>query len=208
MYSGGSLATRMSMAAFTRADYKDYPPEEFVAGDYLAWKNTSLVSDYPVASYALTYDASFEGTKIAITALEDTDPESYVVEVSGTVTADYTVGTYVWSAFITDSSDATKRTQVDYGTWTVKPNLAVSTAAPRSHNEIILDALEALLETRATVDQASYSIAGRSLSRMDVDDLLRWKAIYTWRVKREVQLERIRNGQRPGNTIDVRFVNV
>tara|TARA_R110002020_G_scaffold232588_1_gene444092 strand:+ start:3438 stop:4037 length:600 start_codon:yes stop_codon:yes gene_type:complete len=198
----------MSMAAFTRANYKEYPPEEFVAGDYLAWKNTSLVSDYPVASYALTYDASFEGTKIAITALEDAGPpEAYYVEVGAAVTALYTPGTYVWSAFITDSSDATKRIQVDYGTWTVTPNLAVSTADPRSHNEIILDALEALLETRATVDQASYSIAGRSLSRMDVDDLLRWKAIYTWRVRREVQLERIRNGQRPGNTIDVRFVN-
>lgn len=196
------------MAAFTRADYKEYPPEEFVAGDYLAWKNTSLVSDYPVASYALTYDASFKGTKIAITALEDAGPpEAYYVEVGGTVTADYTPGTYVWSAYITDSSDATKRIQVDYGTWTIKPNLAVSTADPRSHNEIILDALEATLESRATVDQASYSIAGRSLSRMDVNDLLRWKAIYTWRVKREIQLERIRNGQRPGNTIDVRFVN-
>ena len=42
---------------------------------------------------------------------------------------------------------------------------------------------------------------------MDIDDLLRFKAIYTWRVKRDVQLERIRNGQKTGNTIDVRFVN-
>ena len=94
-----------------------------------------------------------------------------------------------------------------YGTWDIKPKLAVSTADLRSHNQIILDALEATLENRATLDQSSYSIAGRSLSRMDVDDLLRFKAIYSWRVKREIQLERIRNGQRPGNTIDVRFVN-
>ena len=193
-------------SAFTRADYGTVP-ESFTAGDWLAWKNADLITDYPVASYALTYDASFKGTKITITAVESTDPEEYIVEVSGAVTAAYTPGIYIWSAFITDSSDSTKRIQVGYGTWDIKPNLAVSTADLRSHNQIILDALEATLENRATLDQSSYSIAGRSLSRMDVDDLLRFKAIYSGRVKREIQLERLRNGQRPGNTIDVRFVN-
>ena len=195
-------------SAFTRAEYSATPPEVIIAGDYLAFKNTDLVSDYPVASYALTYEASDKGsTKFAITAVETTDPEAYYVEVGGDVTAAYAVGTYQWAAYITDSSDSPKRTQVAYGSWEVKPNLAVSTADPRTHNQIVLDALEAVLENRATQDQTSYSIAGRSLSRMDIDDLLRFKAIYTWRVKRDVQLERIRNGQKTGNTIDVRFVN-
>ncbi len=194
-------------SAFTRANYGTVP-EVIVAGDYLAWQNTALVSDYPVASYALTYEASDKGSpKFAITAVESSDPEAYYVEVGGDVTAAYGVGTYQWAGYITDSGDSTKRIQVAYGTWEVKPNLAVSTADPRSHNQIVLDSLEAVLENRATQGEASYSIAGRSLNRMDVDDLLRFKAIYTWRVRRDIQLERIRNGQRPGNTIDVRFVN-
>ena len=115
-------------SAFTRAEYSATPPEVIIAGDYLAFKNTDLVSDYPVASYALTYEASDKGsTKFAITAVETTDPEAYYVEVGGDVTAAYAVGTYQWAAYITDSSDSTKRTQVAYGSWEVKPNLAVST---------------------------------------------------------------------------------
>ena len=49
----------------------------------------------------------------------------------------------------------------------------------------ILDAITAVLEKRATKDQQSYSIGGRSLARMPIDELMRFEGVYRARVARE-----------------------
>jgi hypothetical protein len=51
----------------------------------------------------------------------------------------------------------------------------------------------------------SYSIAGRSLSRMSIDDLLTFRARYRAEYLKELKLKRIKNKQDTGNTIKVRF---
>ena len=60
---------------------------------------------------------------------------------------------------------------VDSGRTTISQNLADTNADLRSHAKIVLDSLEAVIENRANMDQSSMSIAGRSLSRMSVDEL-------------------------------------
>jgi hypothetical protein len=55
----------------------------------------------------------------------------------------------------------------------------------RSHARKVLDAINAVIENRATVDQQSYSIAGRSLTRMSLDDLLKFKNVYQAQVAKE-----------------------
>ena len=69
----------------------------------------------------------------------------------------------------------------------------------------MLDGIEAVLENRASQDQMSYSIAGRSLSRMSIDDLLTFRARYRAEYLKELKLKRIKNKQDTGNTIKVRF---
>ena len=49
----------------------------------------------------------------------------------------------------------------------------------------MLDAIEALIEGRATKDVSSYSIAGRSLTRMTPDELVKWRSTYRAEVARQ-----------------------
>ena len=69
----------------------------------------------------------------------------------------------------------------------------------------MLDAIEAVMENRASMDQSSMSIAGRSLSRMSVDDLMTFRDRYKAEYLKEIKLARIRNKQGSGNTIKVKF---
>ena len=74
-----------------------------------------------------------------------------------------------------------------------------------SHAKIVLDAIEAVIENRATMDQSSMSIAGRSLSRLSIDELLTFRARYRAEYLKEVKQLRIKNKRGSGNTIKVNF---
>ena len=188
---------------FDSTNYSEIEPtiEEFgrpiVAGDYTAWKRTDLNSDYSTSLYTLTYQARLENagsTNISLTATESNN--EYLIEVSSTASASYTVGIYHWDAFITRDSDSA-RIRVDSGQWEVIANLASATTDPRSQNKKILDAIVAIIEGRASQDQMSYSIAGRSLSRMSIDDLLQFEGVYKARWLREQR--ELRNKEVGGN---------
>lgn len=75
----------------------------------------------------------------------------------------------------------------------------------QSHVKKVLDALEAVIEGKASKDQLSYSIQGRSLSRMSWTEILmvydKYKALYF----REKQAARIKKGLKTGSNIQVRF---
>ena len=185
---------------FDSTNYRTLEPtlEEYqnpiVAGDYLAWKREDLGSDYPPASYALTYSARLNGTgstAISITASESgTD---YLVEVASSSTASYTVGIYQWAGYITRSSDS-ERVQIAEGTWEVIPNRATSTADPEPYAKTVLDAIEAVIQGRASQDQMSFSIAGRSLSRMSIQDLLLFRNKFKADWLKEKRMQRTRKG--------------
>jgi len=175
--------------AFDVANYSSGEPATVIAGDRIAWKRSDLDVDYPVASYSLTYSARLEGsgtTEIALTATESgTD---YIVEVPAATSAAWTVGRYHWQAYIIRTSDS-ERVTVDSGVWEVRANRDAATTDPRTHARITLEAIEAVIEGRATKDQLSYSIAGRSLSLTPVADLLLLRSTYQAEVKQQEQLE-------------------
>jgi hypothetical protein len=61
------------------------------------------------------------------------------------------------------------------------------------------------MENRATIDQSSFSIAGRSLSRMSVDELFAYRDRYQTEYNAEIKRARIKNKKPTGNMIGVRF---
>ena len=192
---------------FDRENYPSQEPNELVVGDYWVWKRDDLASDYPTDSYALTYefheDSGGGGShKFTITATEAND--TYYIEVPTTTTANYSVGDYIWGAYITRTSDSA-RIQIDEGKTTVSANLADTNADLRSHAKKVLDAIEAVIEGRATIDQSSFSLAGRSLSRMSIDELMTFRDRYHAEYLKEVRLARIKNKQGSGTTIKTRF---
>ena len=193
--------------AFDRENYSTKEPNTLVLGDYWSWKRDDLATDYPVGTYALTYefhsDSGGGGTKkFSLTAVEADD--TYYIESASSTTTGYAVGDYVWEAYITKTSSS-NRIMVDSGRTSITENLANTNADLRSHAKKVLDALEAVIENRATMDQSSMSIAGRSLSRMSVDELLTFRNRYKAEYLKEIKLARIRNKQGSGNTIKVNF---
>ena len=192
---------------FDSANYPSQEPETLVVGDRWVWQRPDLVTDYPTDQYALTYefhcDSGGGGNhKFTVTASETST--AYVVEVSSTVTENYTAHLYKWYAFITRTSDS-QRVAVDNGMTTLVVNYADSNADVRTHAKKVLDAVQAVIENRATIDQSSFSIAGRSLSRMSIDELFTVRDRYRAEYNEEVKKARIRNKKPSGNLIGVRF---
>lgn len=197
------------MNLFDSANYPTTEPTELVAGDRWMWKRTDLGSDYPPASYALSYSLRLEGAtaaEIEITASES--GSDYLVEVAHTATAGYTPGRYHWQAYITRSSDSA-RIVIGTGIIEVKPNRAESAADPRTHARKCLDSIEAALEAFAGNTVKSYTITtgtgSRSVTKHDVAELIVLRDKYRAEVRREEDATRIANGLGARNRVLVRF---
>ena len=73
----------------------------------------------------------------------------------------------------------------------------------RTPNQIALDAIEAVIAQRATLDQERYRINNRELYRTSIPDLIKLRDHYVRLVKRE---QDIACGRNPfGNTVRVRL---
>jgi len=183
-------------------------PEKIIAGDTLIWKRTDLGTDYPNSTHTLTYTARLEGTSagssvnIAITASASGD--DYLINVAPGTTTNYSTGVFRWQAYITRSSDSARVT-VDNGTFEVIANRAINTSDPRSHAKTMLDKIESILSGRADGDVSAYSINGRSLTKLPVEDLMMWRDRYRADYLREVRAERRDNGQGTGSSVLARF---
>jgi len=189
---------------FDSTNYPETEPTQIIAGDRAAWKRTDLGTDYAPASYSLKYSARLEdsgSTEIEITASES--GSDYIIEVSQSTTAAYTAGVYHWQAYITRTSDS-ERVTVDSGTWEIKVNRDAATTDPRNHVKKVLDAIESVIEGRASKDQESYSIQGRALSRTPIADLITLRDKYRAEWVREQRAERIKNNLGHSGVIKVR----
>ena len=184
---------------------RETAPEKIVAGDRLIFKRTDLGTDYANGSYTLKYSARLEGTgstEIEITASASGD--DYLVQVNSLTTASYVAGTYQWQAYITRNSDS-QRLTIDQGSWEVVANRDAATTDPRSHPRIMVEKIESILEGRAGADVNSYSINGRSLTKIPIPELMEFRSKYKAEYLREVRRERARNGVGTGAPVLVRF---
>lgn len=186
-------------------DSFNYPigiPTELVAGDRWAWKRTDA------SNYGEDYTLSYELTPISggdpITLTATFASGEYLVEISAATTVNYAAGTYAYVALITRDSDD-ERVRIGYGSVVVKPDPATSTADTRSHARITLDAIEAVIQNRATQDQMAYTINGRELQRTPIPDLLKLRDVYKAEVRKEDMAEKVRKGMNTGSQIKVRM---
>ncbi len=179
-------------------------PAEIVVGDYLQWKRSDLVSDYPTNQYTLNYIGRIAqgGSEINITATGQTD--HYLIQVASTVTANYTPGDYHWQAEIVRNSDSARHV-ISRGHSIVIPDLDVNNADPRSHAEVMLSKIESLLSGKADSDVSNYSIQGRSLTKMSLAELMEAREAYDGLVKAEKAKLDAKYHRQTGATIMVRF---
>jgi hypothetical protein len=180
-------------------------PETIIIGDYLLWKRTDLVSDYPLATHSMEYVARITAggnTEIKVAATETNG--TYVFEVDSATSAGYVAGFYHWQLEVTETASG-NRVVIERGTFTAVEDLDVNGADPRSHAEIMITKIESVLQGKADADVASYSINGRSLTKMSFTDLIDARNFYRQEHAKELQKERALAGETTGATILVRF---
>ena len=176
-------------------------PTEWTAGDTIIWD--VKIPDYPAdEGWALSYYLKNATSNIgAINA--SADGADYTVTVTATASASYTIGDYHYQAFVTKGSE---RFTVDSGKITINKNFADSgNYDDRSHAKVVLEAVEAVIEGRASKDQESYTIAGRSLARTPIPDLMVLRDRYKAEGVREDRADRIKRGLGHSGRVKVRF---
>lgn len=180
-------------------------PLQIVVGDFLQWKKTQIASDYPTATHSAEYVARITAggsSEIKLAAIErDT---YYLFQVDSVTSADFDAGFYHWQLEVTETASG-NRIVVERGEFEAIVDLDINGTDPRPHAEIMLDKIESLLEGRADGDVSTYSIAGRSITKMSPEELLQWRDYY----RREVAVYRRKNaidrGKKGNATILMRF---
>lgn len=178
-------------------------PRSLVIGDTWKWKRS--LAAFPADEFTLSYAFTDAGTN-QFTVTASADGTDHLVSVAKTTTVNYTKGDYQWQAYVTEIATG-ERFSIAAGFTTLDPNYATAAVDDRSHARTTLDAINALIEGKATADQASMSIAGRSLSRYSVDEILKWKSHYEALVGREEQAADISLGRGSRGKVRIRFVN-
>lgn len=174
-------------------------PSELRVGDTLKFKK--YLSDYDPAVDTLSYTLSSADKIYQITCTDNGDGY-FLANVLPAVTKTWTADTYSYQAYITNGSD---RFTVGNGSIKLLPDLTRGAVDTRSHVKKTLDALESTIQGRATNDQLSYSINGRSISKIPLTELIQLHSHYTALYRQELQAERIKNGAGKSNLIRVRF---
>ena len=189
---------------FDAANAPTSVPAEFYVGDFVQFKITTLGSDYPNTDYtARLVSRIATGASSEFTVTATASDSDYLFTILSATTAGFTPSHYHWQIEIERNSD-NERIIVDRGHWDISTDYDEN-VDPRSHNEIMLQKLESLLEGKADSDVSSYSIAGRSLNKLGPAELLEWRDYYKREVAAEKKAEAIKHGRRSKSTILARF---
>jgi hypothetical protein len=172
-------------------------PLQLRAGDTWQWNRQDLADNYPAPTWTLKYAFKNATQHFEVTAAAD--GAFFAATVAMATTAGYTAGKYSWVAWV---ETATERHEVDRGWLTVLPvYTGTTTLDDRTHARKTLEAIEAVIENRATLDQQKYTIGSRSLDRMPIKDLLEFRDYYRGQVFSQDANERIRNGYGAGRLV-------
>lgn len=170
-------------------------PASLVAGDTWTW--TRDYADYPATTWDATAYFEYAGVGFNVAGIADDDLHGFTI--SAATTAEKEAGRYKWWVRVTDGTTVVT---VEEGWLEVKPDpSATGTREHRSQARQMLDAIEATLLGRATDGQLAMAINGRSISRISLDELQKFRA----QLRQEVRVE---DGLGSGRDIKVRYGRV
>jgi len=170
-------------------------PASVTAGDTWTWD--AEYSDYPSSTWSAT--AYFTNAAGSFSVSSSASGNGYTFAETATNTAALTAGRYRVTVRVTFGSYAFT---AEEGWCEVVPNPASSVRTdPRSWARRTLDAVEAFLEGNASTAQQSMTIAGRSISRWSMIELMDWRD----RLRAEVRAEEQGRSAGLGRDIKVRY---
>lgn len=181
----------------------EYEPEQIAVGETLEWRKV-LPDFLPADGWTLTYyvRGAGKGFDQAATA----DGAGYRVTVDKSVTAQMSPGKYYFEARVSNSAAEHEVARGEMlAVLSIKGMSVTATLDDRSQAQQILDAIDAMMLGKATLDQQSYQIGNRQLARIPIPDLLKLKTHYAQVVSRERRAARLQAGGPYLKTVYVRF---
>lgn len=145
-------------------------PKSLNAGD--TWNFSVNIPDYPSSLWQFFIILRGPGEIDNISSTTADDTKSFNVSVPYATTELFVPGLYAYQAFVTNG---TERFTVGTGDIKITPNiLNLTTHETRSHNKIMLDALEEFMQKKALgkdFDMKEYNINGIQASKMTIAEL-------------------------------------
>lgn len=170
-------------------------PASLIAGD--TWEWSAGYGDYPAGTWAAT--AYFENSSEAFSVSSTADGTEHLFAAAAAATDDFKAGRYFVQVRVVSGSESYT---VESGWCYVKTDPASSVKVDhRSWARRTLEAVEAFLEGNATTAQQSMSIAGRSISRWPISELMQFRN----ELRAEVRTEEQGSAAGLGRNIKVRY---
>ncbi len=166
---------------------------------------TTSVPEYPASEgWTLKYRLVPRAAGAAILLTATADGDDYLVQATAATTAGWVTGFYTWSAYVEKAGEVYT---VDRGQLEIRAGSSTMSAGydGRTHARKVLDAIEAVLENRATLDQESYAINGRSLKRTPIEQLLKLRQVYRAEVAGEEAAAKLAAGLGTARKVQVRL---
>lgn len=172
-------------------------PLIIVAGDLASWKRT--LSDFPASTWTLSYAFAKSGSQFTITA--SASGNDHLISVP---TATWAAGLYTVQGYVTNGSERHIVFEADIQ---IESNLATATGGldTRSHARKVLDALEAVLEARASKSIVQWTGLEQSFSLIPTPDLVAMREKYRVEYQAEVAASNIARGLGNKRNVFVRF---
>lgn len=174
--------------------------ETLYVGDSWSW--TESLSDYPATSYSLQIVLKYrDNPPVILNGSADGDDFDFTYSAANS--SKLPSGGYAYQVVATKTSDSTVTT-IERGKISLLPNLKTSTDT-RNHYEKVIDAIEAVIEQRATEAHQSISINGRNITKYSHAELIAVKSKYEFMLKQEKRKEKMAQGLDPGGRIKIQF---
>ncbi|HWQ34878.1 MAG TPA: hypothetical protein VNQ79_18690 [Blastocatellia bacterium] len=176
-------------------------PTAFVAGETLVW--TKQISGYTPAE-GWTLVCYFRGPAGGFDAPGVADASGWRVTVPAAETQNLSAGIYFYQCWVTRADE---RHLVSSGECRVTASLPAANAPfdGRSETKKILDAIDAMILKKATLDQQEYQIGNRALKRIPLPELIALRDKYARLYAQEQRAERLRQGGTYFKSIFTRF---
>lgn len=170
-------------------------PTHIRAGDSATWEREELAysaDDGWTLRYALRGPADINIEAVGNGTL-------HTVTLTSADTSDWVAGDYTAVVYV--ESDAGERVTLGSGMIQVLPDLVAATGDQRSHVKRTLDALQAMIERRATKIQEEYEVEGHRIKYMPLDMLIKLRDRYA----RLYDNEQVEAGLKPRSPKSVKF---
>lgn len=143
------------------------------------WRWDITLADFSASDYTLEYllaQQAESSNKITLTATANGDVFEIDLDAAATETnlEPSQIDNYSWQAYLILKTDTDDRTFYAKGVFDIKQRADLETD-PRSHNEIMRDAIEAFIQGKANIQDKKKSINDRAIELYSLEELWVWQ---------------------------------